>query len=104
MSTERSASSIVVVDPPAREELLHRPEQAHIVQFYEAEDELIAAVCDYLVAGVLAGEPLVIVATPEHRAAFAAQLRERGFEAGVPEATTLPPVPDAREALATLTR
>jgi hypothetical protein len=72
MSTATSASA-VVVEAPAREALLKHPKQAHIVQFYEAEPQLIAAVSQYLLAGLAAGEPLVIVATAEHRAGFAAE-------------------------------
>ena len=99
MSTATSAS-IVVSEEPARAELLCHPNHAHIVQFYEAEDQLIEAVSDYFLAGLAAGEPLVMVATPEHRAAFAAQLAERGFDPRLLEDTGRLTVLDAADTLA----
>src|SRR5689334_19256839 len=69
-SFDTSSLPISVVDPVLRRELLDHPSHAHIVQFYEADDQLIDAVSQYLLAGLDAGEPLVIIATAEHRAAF----------------------------------
>jgi anti-sigma regulatory factor (Ser/Thr protein kinase) len=46
----------------------------HVVQFYEHDSELVLRVGQYLVAGLRAGEVVVVVATPEHRRAFDAEL------------------------------
>src|ERR1041384_2948486 len=102
--TTATSASVVVVEAPAREALLQRPKQAHFVQFYEAEAQLIAAVSQYLLAGLAAGEPLVLVATPEHREAFAAELAASGFDVRrLREAGRLTFL-DARETLASFLR
>lgn len=49
--------------------------EGHVVQFYEREDELTAAVARFAGAGLAAGEGVLVVATPEHRAAFEGALR-----------------------------
>jgi signal transduction histidine kinase len=61
-------------------------------------------VSDYLVGGLAAGEPLVIVATPEHRAAFAVQLNDRGFDPQLLQETGRLTILDARETLALFMR
>ena len=50
----------------------------HIVQFYENDHFLSAAVADFLAAGVEAGEPVLVIATEPHREAFAVRLRAKG--------------------------
>ncbi len=52
----------------------------HIVQFYESSDSLCDAVADFLAAGAAAGEPLLIVATEEHRGALVERLLSRGAQ------------------------
>jgi hypothetical protein len=52
----------------------------HDVQFYRSRDFLAKRVTDFLAAGVRAGQPLVVIATEPHRAAFAAGLRARGLD------------------------
>jgi hypothetical protein len=42
----------------------------HFVQLYQEVDSLAGAVCDYVAEGLRHGEAAVIIATPEHRAAF----------------------------------
>ncbi len=90
----------VVVEASARAALLKHPDHAHIVQFYEAEAELVAAVSEYLLAGLAAGESLVIVATAEHRTAFATALGEAGYDTKLLEENGRLTLIDAREALA----
>jgi len=46
----------------------------HIVQFYEDEEFLYSRVADFLMAGIHAGEPAVVIATPEHHEGFRARL------------------------------
>ena len=52
---------------------------AHAVAFYDTDAELVSVVADHLAAGLRAGEHVVIVADPGHRAAVSAVLREQGF-------------------------
>ena len=66
----------------------------HLVQFYEAEEFLFDAVGTYLAEGLLHGEPVVVIATPEHRHGFEASLRAKGAD---PSRATLL---DARAVLA----
>jgi hypothetical protein len=54
----------------------------HLVEFYETEESLIAAVVEYLVPALLGGDAAVVVATPEHRAAFAAEIAAAGVDLG----------------------
>jgi anti-sigma regulatory factor (Ser/Thr protein kinase) len=53
---------------------------AHLVQFYEHDDELAARVVGYLHTALSAGNPAVVIATPEHREMFAAQLAQAGWD------------------------
>jgi PAS domain S-box-containing protein len=66
----------------------------HIVQFYDTSEALCDAVADFLAAGAVAGEPLVIIATEAHRAEMAVRLLERGAQGA--DITAL----DAEETLA----
>jgi signal transduction histidine kinase len=52
----------------------------HIVQFYEDDTFLCDSVAQFVGVGLAAGEPVCVVATPEHRSAFAARLGRRGFD------------------------
>src|SRR5215210_948048 len=55
-------------------------EGAHVVQFYENDHFLSAAVADFLAAGLNNGQPLVVIATPDHRDAFSVRLRAKGCD------------------------
>ena len=55
-------------------------ESQHVVQFYERDDFLYARVADFLAAGVMAGEPALVIATDEHRRGIAAALSARGID------------------------
>ena len=52
--------------------------EGHVVQFYERDEDLTAAVARFAGAGLAAGEGVLVVATPEHRAAFESELRADG--------------------------
>ena len=52
----------------------------HSVQLYETEEFLGQCVGQYLADGINSGQPVLIVATPEHRERFAAEMRNRGVE------------------------
>jgi PAS domain S-box-containing protein len=61
-----------------------QPHGGHIVQFYENEEFLSAAVADFLAEGLERGESVVVIATEEHRAAFVRRLGAKGID--VPKA------------------
>jgi hypothetical protein len=42
----------------------------HVVSFYDNDDQLTATVTAYLAASVRDGDTVIVIATPEHRAAF----------------------------------
>ena len=48
----------------------------HVVQFYDNEEFLASVVGGFLAAGLAAGEPAVVIATPAHREAFVEVLRQ----------------------------
>jgi signal transduction histidine kinase len=72
----------------------------HVVQFYESDHFLVATVADYIADGLLRGEPVVIIATPMHRDAFAARLRDRGVDAEAVKREGRLTMLDARDMLA----
>lgn len=100
--TERAHAPIsqALDDKRQIRELLERPSKhSHIVQFYDVDTALIENVVEFLVAGLRAGEPIVVIATPAHRAAFADGLRRHGYEEHTPERGIT--ILDARETLET---
>lgn len=52
----------------------------HLVEFYETESLLVESVRNFLGPALLAGDPVVFVATPDHRAAFLAALEADGVD------------------------
>jgi anti-sigma regulatory factor (Ser/Thr protein kinase) len=56
-----------------------RPD-AHLVQFYDRDEELAGRVAGYLRVALEAGDLAVVVATPTHRAMFAARIAEAGVD------------------------
>lgn len=50
----------------------------HLVEFYETESLLVESVLNFFLPALLAGDPVILVATPAHRAAFAAVLETSG--------------------------
>ncbi|MGH9422278.1 MAG: MEDS domain-containing protein [Thermoanaerobaculia bacterium] len=52
----------------------------HVVQFYDSEAYLAAAVSDFLAAGLRSGQPVLVIATPSHRDAFAKRLKSKGLD------------------------
>jgi hypothetical protein len=56
----------------------------HLVEFYETEPLLVESVLNFFRPALLAGDPVILVATPGHRAAFEAALEAAGV--GVQEA------------------
>jgi sugar/nucleoside kinase (ribokinase family) len=56
------------------------PPAEHAVQVYSELDELAVSVRSFLDAGFRAGEPALVIATPEHWEAFRAELERRGVD------------------------
>src|SRR3954463_10908386 len=52
----------------------------HDVQFYESEEFLYGSVASFLVDGVRAGQPIVVIATEVHRRHFADYMRGTGVD------------------------
>ena len=71
----------------------------HLVEFYETEGFLVDTVTDFLVPALRDWDAIVIVATPEHRAAFDAAIRERGIDLDAARRAGLYHALDARELL-----
>jgi PAS domain S-box-containing protein len=55
-------------------------DDSHTVQFYEDEASLADTVSTFIGAGLAAGEPVLVIATAAHAAAFAARLQARSFD------------------------
>jgi hypothetical protein len=52
----------------------------HLVEFYETEEHLVATVTEYLVPALSGYDAAIVVATAEHREAFAAEIRAAGVD------------------------
>jgi PAS domain S-box-containing protein len=77
---------------------------AHVVQFYDDDAFLADMVCGYIAAGLAAGDPIVIIATPAHLEAFEARLSRRAIDVERAVRTRLLTFLDAGETLAALMR
>jgi hypothetical protein len=51
----------------------------HVVSFYDGDEQLTSIVTAYLAASVRDGDTVIVIATPEHRAAFTAALAAAGI-------------------------
>jgi hypothetical protein len=54
--------------------------QFHAVRFYDSKESLCRIVATFLGEGLAAGQPGLVIGTPEHRASIADALRERGVD------------------------
>jgi hypothetical protein len=52
----------------------------HAVKFYDSPQSLARLVGQFLAEGLNAGQPALVIATPKHREAIVADLRERAFD------------------------
>lgn len=52
----------------------------HGVHFYTDETSLCVSVCDFICDGLVADQPVLIIATPQHRQLISAQLALRRFD------------------------
>ncbi len=53
------------------------PIHQHAVQFYGTDESLFTTVANFLAAGLVAGQPSVVIATPSHRISIVNHLRDR---------------------------
>jgi PAS domain S-box-containing protein len=53
---------------------------AHLVQFYESDDDLFRAVAKFLRIGLSAGSPAIVIATREHARGFQQRLERDGVD------------------------
>ncbi|MFN2601877.1 MAG: ATP-binding protein [Gemmatimonadaceae bacterium] len=72
----------------------------HDVQFYENDHFLAAAVADFLAGGIAVGQPVIVIATQEHRDAFLLRLKAKGLETDDATRNGFLTMLDAREILA----
>ncbi len=85
--------------PPPRE---HVPNRNHAVLFYEDDGVLRTRVGEFLAAGLAAGAPAIVIATPEHVRAFRDELAARGADVDGAVACGRLVFRDARETLVAL--
>ncbi len=71
----------------------------HAVQFYDSESFLSSVVTEFLADGIRRREPCVVIATPNHRAAFVSGLRGAGVKVGPARRDGLLLLLDARNCL-----
>ncbi len=75
------------------------PAHVHTVQLYDSDEYLARTVARFLARGLTAGAPVLVVATPPHRAAFAAELEAAGHDVAAAEASGALRMLDARTTL-----
>ena len=76
----------------------------HLVQIYQDDQALIDSLEGFIVGGLSAGDAVVIIATPSHRAALQKRLESQGFDIAAVAATDRYIALDADEALAKFMR
>lgn len=52
----------------------------HVVEYYEAVENLVSRVASYVGAGLIAGEGAVVIATPEHTVLITSALQAQGID------------------------
>lgn len=71
----------------------------HVVQFFSHDDELVESAGRFLVDGLLGGDAVIVVAAPEHVAAFEAAINSAGIDVGLARDTGMLVIADAAEVL-----
>lgn len=74
-------------------------ERAHCVQFYHHDDFLVESIAAFVEAGLDAGEPCLIIATPGHRQALKQRLLSHGSDIATASAQSKFVMLDAAETL-----
>ncbi len=52
----------------------------HLVQIYEDDDTFLDSLEGFIAGGIMAGDGVVVIATPPHRAALTTRLTQRGID------------------------
>jgi hypothetical protein len=52
----------------------------HLVEFYESDPLLVASVCDFVSPALEAGDPMIVVATNDHRRRFIEAVEAQGID------------------------
>ncbi len=78
----------------------HTSHCEHAVQVYEDEESFLETLESFVMAGFRNGEAIIIIATPEHRAALAGRLERNGISVAAAAASGQYIVRDARGCLA----
>ncbi|HJP85016.1 MAG TPA: MEDS domain-containing protein [Gemmatimonadaceae bacterium] len=73
--------------------------EGHDVQFYTSDKYLIESVVRFLSDGIRAGQPIIVIATEQHRRAFVEELQKRGLDPDKLYSGQLSVWLDARETL-----
>jgi PAS domain S-box-containing protein len=89
---------ILAVSPDPIDRLLARPNGEHLVQFYEDDESLFDTLEQFLGAGLASGEPILVIATEDHRTRLVRRLRKSNVEAAIGAGRVV--LLDARETLA----
>ena len=84
-------------------DLTFEPER-HIVQFYEDDRDLVSLVTPFLVAGLMGGEVVIVVAEAAHRGALDAAIAATGVDLAAVSAAGRYIVLDAHETLSALAK
>lgn len=71
----------------------------HAVQFYREDHRLCLSIADFLADGLAAGQPTIIIATPDHRTGILDELRSRRFDVDALQAAGAVLVLDAQDTL-----
>jgi hypothetical protein len=72
--------SITLAHPHAGAPVPHPSPCGHLVQFYAEEPRLLDTLETFIAAGLLAGEAVILIATPPHLHALEARLQARGLD------------------------
>ncbi|HVY46815.1 MAG TPA: MEDS domain-containing protein, partial [Minicystis sp.] len=80
----------------------HEVHRHHVVQFYESDAYLAEAVGRFLRPALATGHAAVVIATPEHRAAFAGWLSDAGVDVDAAVTSRQLRLVDARETLSAI--
>jgi PAS domain S-box-containing protein len=89
---------ILAASRDGTDRLLARPNGEHLVQFYEDDESLLDTLEHFLGAGLILGEPILVIATEDHRRRLVHRLRGLNVEAAIGSGHVV--LLDARETLA----
>ena len=95
----RANGHATVGDQAAGHDHVHGHPHNHAVQFYDSESFLSSVVTEFLADGIRRREPVVVIATPNHRSAFVTGLRGAGVKVGPARREGLLLLLDARNCL-----